>query len=213
MAEGLRERKKRRTRQHISDTATGLFLERGFDAVTIAEVAEAAELSVNTVYNYFATKEDLFLDRGDDLVEQLSRWVRGREAGESAAGAVLREVRAEVEAVSPRIGLDAGQERFLLVLQDAATLRAGLARLQQRAVERLEETLREETGAGPGDPLPALVAGQLDWIHRSVMDAVRHGMTAGRSPEDVSRDTLAVLDEIETLLGERVLGYAVRTGR
>ncbi|MEU5161714.1 TetR/AcrR family transcriptional regulator [Streptomyces sp. NPDC020875] len=213
MAEGLRERKKRRTRQHISDTATGLFLERGFDAVTIAEVAEAAELSVNTVYNYFATKEDLFLDRGDDLVEQLSRWVRGRETGESAAGAVLREVRAEVEAVSPRIGLDAGQERFLLVLQDAATLRAGLARLQQQAVERLEETLREETGTDPGDPLPALVAGQLDWIHRSVMDAVRHGMTAGRNPRDVSRDTLAVLDEIETLLSPRLLGYAVRAPR
>ncbi len=63
MAEGLRERKKRQTRQHISDVATGLFLERGFDAVTIAEVAEAADVSVNTVYNYFPAKEDLFLDR------------------------------------------------------------------------------------------------------------------------------------------------------
>ncbi|MEU3602014.1 TetR/AcrR family transcriptional regulator [Streptomyces sp. NPDC006798] len=213
MDEGLRERKKRRTRQHISDTATGLFLERGFDAVTIAEVAELAEVSVNTVYNYFATKEDLFLDRGDDLVEQLSRWVRGRDSGESAAEAVLREVRAEVEAVSPRFGLAAGQERFLMVVHDAATLRAGLARLQQQAVERLEETLREETGARPDDLLPAFVAGQLDWIHRSVMYAVRHGMTAGRSPEVVSRDTLAVLDEIETLLSPRVLGYAVRAAR
>ncbi|MFI6288168.1 TetR/AcrR family transcriptional regulator [Streptomyces sp. NPDC051018] len=208
--EGLRERKKRRTRQLISDTATGLFVERGFDAVTIAEVAEAADVSVNTVYNYFATKEDLFLDRGDDLVEQLSRWVRGRDVGESAAAAVLRELRAEVEAVSPRVGLAPGQERFLLVVQDAATLRAGLARLQQRAVERLEETLREETAAAPDDPLPALVAGQIDWIHQSVTDAVRRGMMAGRAPGDVSRDTLGVVDEIEELLGERVLNYAVR---
>ena len=54
MAEGLRERKKRQTRQHISDMATGLFLERGFDAVTIAEIAGAADVSVNTVYNYAA---------------------------------------------------------------------------------------------------------------------------------------------------------------
>ncbi|MEV6184397.1 helix-turn-helix domain-containing protein, partial [Streptomyces sp. NPDC052015] len=53
MAEGLRERKKRQARQHISDVATGLFLERGFDEVTIAEIAEAADVSVNTVYNYF----------------------------------------------------------------------------------------------------------------------------------------------------------------
>ncbi|MFF0448554.1 TetR/AcrR family transcriptional regulator [Streptomyces sp. NPDC004609] len=209
--EGLRERKKRQTRQLISDTATGLFVERGFDAVTIAEVAEAADVSVNTVYNYFATKEELFLDRGDDLVEQLSRWVRGRDAGESAAAAVLRELRAEVESVSPRVGLAAGHERFLLVVQDAATLRAGLARLQQRAVERLEQTLREATAAAPGDPLPALVAGQIDWIHQSVTEAVRRGMMAGRRPEDVSRDTLGVVDEIESLLGERLLNYAVRT--
>ena len=57
MVEGLRERKKRQTRQYISDVATGLFMERGFDAVTVAEVADAADVSVNTVYNYFSTKE------------------------------------------------------------------------------------------------------------------------------------------------------------
>ncbi|MFJ8229172.1 TetR/AcrR family transcriptional regulator [Streptomyces sp. NPDC094448] len=211
MTEGLRERKKARTRRHISDTATGLFLDRGFDAVTIAEIADAAEVSVNTVYNYFATKEDLFLDRGDELVARLSRWVRGRDIGESAAAAVLRELRAEAEAVSPRIGLTRGHERYLLVVQEAATLRAGLARLQQRGMEQLELTLREETAAAAGDPLPALVAGQIDWIHRSVLDAVRGGMAAGCAPEDVAAATLLFVDEVESLLGERVLGYAVRT--
>jgi AcrR family transcriptional regulator len=105
MAEGLRERKKRQTRQYISDVATGLFLERGFDVVTVAQVADAADVSVNTVYNYFPTKEDLFLDRSKGVVDRLSRWVRGREQGESAAAAVLRELRDEVEAVSPRVGL------------------------------------------------------------------------------------------------------------
>ena len=96
MAEGLRERKKRQTRQHISDMATGLFLERGFDAVTIAEIADAADVSVNTVYNYFPAKEDLFLDRSKGIVERLSRFVRGRDIGESAADAVLRELREQV---------------------------------------------------------------------------------------------------------------------
>lgn len=80
MAEGLRERKKRETRQRISDIATGLFLERGFMDVTIADVAEAADVSVNTVYNYFATKEDLFLDRSKGVVDRLARWVRGRDS-------------------------------------------------------------------------------------------------------------------------------------
>lgn len=61
---GLRERKKWETRRRISDVATGLFFARGFDNVTIAEVAEAAGVSRMTVFNYFPRKEDLFLDRG-----------------------------------------------------------------------------------------------------------------------------------------------------
>jgi AcrR family transcriptional regulator len=60
--EGRRERKKRQTRQAISDVATELFIERGFDAVTVAEVAKAADVAVQTVFNHFPTKEDLFFD-------------------------------------------------------------------------------------------------------------------------------------------------------
>src|SRR5690348_16169917 len=119
MAEGLRERKKRETRQRISDIATGLFLEHGFVTVTIAEVADAADVSVNTVYNYCPTKEDLFHDRSKGVVDRLSRWVRGRDVGESAAAAVLRELRDEVEAVSPRVGLMPGYDRFMRVIHDA----------------------------------------------------------------------------------------------
>src|ERR1051325_3435910 len=119
MAEGLRERKKRQTRQYISDVATGLFLERGFDAVTVAEVAEAADVSVNTVFNYFPAKEDLFLDRSTGVVDRMSRWGRGRAPGESAAVAVLRELREEIEAVSPRVGLMEGYSAFMRVVQAA----------------------------------------------------------------------------------------------
>lgn len=61
--EGRRERKKRQTRQAISDVATELFIERGFDAVTVAEVAKAADVAVQTVFNHFPTKEDLFFDQ------------------------------------------------------------------------------------------------------------------------------------------------------
>ena len=63
----LRESKKRETRQRISDVATELFFERGFDAVTLDEIALAAKVSKMTVFNYFARKEELMLDREDDL--------------------------------------------------------------------------------------------------------------------------------------------------
>ncbi|MGX1755966.1 TetR/AcrR family transcriptional regulator [Streptomyces lydicus] len=210
MAEGLRERKKRQTRQYISDVATGLFLARGFDAVTIAEVAEAADVSVNTVYNYFPAKEDLFFDRSEGFVDRLSRFVRGRAAGESAAAAVLRELREEVEAVSPRVGLMEGYDRFMRVVHGAPTLKARLWYIQQETHLNLEETLRGETGAAAGDPLPGLMAGQIGWVHQSLMGWITQQMLAGRKPAEVSREALVLLDEMAELLGEKVLNYAVR---
>ncbi|MFD3417999.1 TetR/AcrR family transcriptional regulator [Streptomyces decoyicus] len=211
MAEGLRERKKRQTRQYISDVATGLFMARGFDAVTVAEVAEAADVSVNTVYNYFPAKEDLFFDRSAGVMDRLSRFVRGRPAGESAAAAVLRELREEVEAVSPRVGLMEGYDQFMRVVDGAPTLKARLWYMQQEIHLNLEETLREETGAAAGDPMPGLMAGQIGWVHQSLMGWIAKEMLAGRKPAEASRDALLLLDGMEELLGEKVLNYAVRT--
>ncbi|MFD9464411.1 TetR/AcrR family transcriptional regulator [Streptomyces sp. NPDC060027] len=210
MAEGLRERKKRQTRQYISDVATGLFLERGFDAVTVAEVADAANVSVNTVYNYFPAKEDLFLDRSAGVVDRLARWVRGRPKGESAAAAVLRELREEVEAVSPRLGLMVDYARFMQVIHEAPALRSRLWAIGQDILVNLEEALREETGAPPEDSLPGLVAGQINWVHQTVMSAIGREMMAGRNPDEVSREILVLLDDMEDLLSRKVLNYAVR---
>ncbi|WP_406454890.1 TetR/AcrR family transcriptional regulator [Streptomyces sp. NBC_00876] len=210
MAEGLRERKKRRTRQHLSDVATGLFLERGFDDVTIAEIARAADVSVNTVYNYFPAKEDLFLDRSQGIVDRLSRYVRGRDKGESAADAVLRELRIQVEGVSPAVGLMEGYERFMRVIEGADSLKARLWHVQQEVLQHLEATLQEECGTGPADPVPVLVAGQLAWVHSTLMAYIGREMMAGRRAGEVSRDALVLLDDIEDLLGERVLNYARR---
>ncbi|MFF4257392.1 TetR/AcrR family transcriptional regulator [Streptomyces sp. NPDC001663] len=210
MAEGLRERKKRQTRQYISDVATGLFVERGFDAVTVAEIADAANVSVNTVYNYFPAKEDLFFDRSAGLVERMGRWVRGRNKGESAAAAVLRELREEVEAVSPRVGLIPGYARFMRVIEDAPALRSRLWAIAQEVQANLEEVLREEGGADADDPMPHLIAGQLGWVHSTVMGVIGREMVKGNNPREVSREVLVLLDDIEDLLSEKVLNYAVR---
>jgi AcrR family transcriptional regulator len=101
-AEGRRERKKLRTRQAISEVATGLFFERGFDAVTVAEIAAAADVAVQTVFNHFATKEDLFFDQsgwwtgpgqaireappGAELIEALEEHYRAEVRDRAAAG-------------------------------------------------------------------------------------------------------------------------------
>ena len=84
---GLRETKKLRTRQEIAEKAMGLFVRRGFDHVTVAEVAAAAGVSEKTVFNYFPTKEDLFWDEVPEREAALVDAVRGRTEGESVSAA------------------------------------------------------------------------------------------------------------------------------
>jgi AcrR family transcriptional regulator len=78
---GLRAFKKARTRRAISDIATRLFVQEGFERVTVAQIAQAAEVSVKTVFNYFASKEELFFDRADDVLDALVDAIHERPAG------------------------------------------------------------------------------------------------------------------------------------
>src|SRR5947209_12512883 len=89
---GLRERKKQRTRQQIADTARRLFAERGFEAVPVTEIAREAEVSEATVFNYFATKEDIFFSRLEAFEEELLSSIRDRRPGESVLEAFGRFV-------------------------------------------------------------------------------------------------------------------------
>src|SRR5918995_4231305 len=103
---GLRELKKQRTREVIAETAFGLFAKRGFDHVTVAEVAEAAGVSVKTVFNYFPTKEDLLFDEVPARKAALVAAVRDRAPGESVLAALRRPQGAPVELIaSPRFAL------------------------------------------------------------------------------------------------------------
>ncbi|WP_327090705.1 TetR/AcrR family transcriptional regulator [Nonomuraea sp. NBC_01738] len=146
MSEGLRERKKRQTRRHIAAVATGLFVERGFDHVTIAEVAEAAEVSVNTVYNYFQTKEDLVLPPDEASPMRLALIVRERPAGLTPARAVLEHLRAEVRRRDRAVGLTDGFPRVLEMMRAAPTLTARLNDLGRAMTKELAKELAREAG-------------------------------------------------------------------
>ncbi|MGR3938662.1 TetR/AcrR family transcriptional regulator [Streptomyces sp. BRA346] len=210
MAEGLRERKKRQTRQHISDVATGLFMERGFEAVTIAEIAEAAEVSVNTVYNYFPTKEDLFVDREEEVVDRPSRLVRERAAGQSAARAIVEQLRRDIRERHAYVGLTEGYDRFRQVMTESPTLMARLFTIQGKAVNRLGVTLREETAAAPEDPTPEFVAHQLVGLQNAVQRCIMRGLAEGGGVDEVAEDALRKVDVMESLLSDTVLNYAAK---
>ncbi len=207
---GLRERKKQQTRQHISDVATRLFVERGFVTVTVAEIAEVADVSVNTVYNYFPAKEDLFFDREEDVVEHPSLRVRERGAGQSAADALLRGLRQDVEERSPRVGLQGGYGTFLKVIETSPTLQSRLMRMQIRMSGRLAETLREEARAAPGDHTPDVVAGQLMLLYGLSYRTVARGTVEGMPEDDIARLVLEKLTTAEELFSDGVRNYVRR---
>lgn len=85
---GLRERKKTQTRERIADAAAALFAARSYDEVSVPEVARAADVSDQTVYNYFPAKQDLVLDRAEEIRERYGRVVLDRPAGTSPADAL-----------------------------------------------------------------------------------------------------------------------------
>jgi len=134
-AEGLRERKKRETRQHISDIATRLFIARGFEQVTVDDVAVAANVSKMTVFNYFPRKEDLFFDRSDDA-RQLLRDALGSRSCRSPIAALRALMYDLVEKGHPVTKVNRDVAANWKVVADSPALRA-------RAFDLLEELERE----------------------------------------------------------------------
>jgi len=96
---GLRERKKARTHRVIADAAARLFAERGYEQVAVSDVAREAEVSEQTVYNYFQTKEQLVTDLDQHFQEELDRQIRTREPGTSPAAAIRELVLDAVEGI------------------------------------------------------------------------------------------------------------------
>jgi len=164
MTAGLRERKKRETRQAISDVATMLFLERGFDQVTIAEVAQAAGVSKMTVTNYFPRKEDLIFDRADAIIASLAQAVAERAAGESMLAAVRRSFAESVRQADVTLGL-AGQAFARLVQGSPVLASRGLEVMDQRE-RALGDAIAAELGTDTVQQ--RLVAALLASVHRVV---------------------------------------------
>ncbi|WP_437587033.1 TetR/AcrR family transcriptional regulator [Sorangium sp. So ce1000] len=163
---GLRERKKQQTRLAISQVATRMFIERGFDEVTVAEVAEAAQVSVNTVFNYFAAKEELFFDQAEEVEDAPSRVVRERRAGESAVDALHRRFQEMLKDKRWPLSDATRLKPFLATIEASPALKARGRLILERTEQRLAQTLIEETGAPPDDPTARAVAAMVIGLQR-----------------------------------------------
>jgi AcrR family transcriptional regulator len=179
--EGLRERKKRATRDAIAATARRLFAERGFDNVTVAEVAAATDVSEKTVFNHFATKDDLVFAGGDTRLAQLQAAIARRPAGTS----VLDVFRANSEAMLDTIAAGEGDDRLVVprIVRDSLTLQKRLAAGWEHEAATLVAAVAEATGADEDDLVPAVVARTLAWTLITIFRAAFDGLLAGEDPK------------------------------
>jgi AcrR family transcriptional regulator len=186
---GLRERKKQRTRQHIADTARRLFAERGFEHVTVAEIARAAEVSEQTVFNYFPTKEDLVYWRLETFEEDLLATIREREAGESVLEAFGRFILRQRGLLDER---DPEARKRLTELTRMITESPALLARERQIFERYTDSLAaliaEETANAPHDIEPWVVANALIGVHRALIDHTRRRIVAGIPSARIRRE-------------------------
>jgi AcrR family transcriptional regulator len=207
---GLRERKKQQTREHIAQTARRLFGERGFERVTVAEVARAAEVSEQTVFNYFPTKEDLVYWRLQSFEDELLRTIREREPGEpalAAFGRFLLTERGLLAKHDPR-----AREELAALTRMIAASPALLAREQQifaSYTASLAAVLAEETGADAADIRPWVAANAMMGVHSAIVHFARRRVVAGARHPKLAAEVRARAEEALALLHAGLEDYAV----
>ena len=182
--QGLRERKKRATRDAIAVAARRLFAERGFDAVTVAEIAVAADVSEKTVFNHFASKEDLVFAGGEARLAQLQADIAERPPGTS----VLDVFRANSEAMLDTVAAGESDDRLVVprIVRGSPALQERLAAGWEREAAGLAAAIAEATGADDDDIVPAVVARTLAWTLITIFRAAFDGLLAGEDPEQLS---------------------------
>jgi AcrR family transcriptional regulator len=190
--EGLRERKKRAARDALAATARRLFAERGFDAVTVADVAAAADVSEKTVFNYFATKEDLAFAGREQGIELFVTAIAERPAGSS----VLDAFRAMTHTVLEE-AVAGGDEDLLAVAQvirGSRVLQERLTAGWESGAAAITAAVAEASGADEGDLVPAIVARTLWFTHRSIFLGALTGLLAEEDPEQLAARLRAAAD-------------------
>jgi AcrR family transcriptional regulator len=186
---GLRERKKQRTHELIADTAWQLFAKRGFDQVTVAEIAADAEVSEATVFNYFSSKEDLVFHRMEAFEQELLDAIRSRPEGETIVAAFGRF------ALRPRGFLASDDPRAREGMRAAARIITGshaLLSREREIFERFTGTLAaliaEERGMSPDDLEAWVAANALIGLHRALIDYTHRQALAGVENRRIARN-------------------------
>jgi AcrR family transcriptional regulator len=211
---GLRERKKAQTRQLIAETAWRLFADRGFERVTVAEVARLADVAPATVFNYFPTKEDLFYSRLEAFGARLLEAVAAREPGEPVLAAFRRQL---LESGGLLASVEAGDAQALQRLRTVNQVIAASPALQARERQTIAGTadalagLLVAEGGDAADQVGAQAAANaLLGVQRALIDFTRRRVLAGDDPARLAAEVRQRAEAAFALLEHGLGGYAPR---
>jgi AcrR family transcriptional regulator len=156
-----RTRKRLATRLGISNAATRLFIERGFDHVTVDEIAAAADVGRMTVFNHFPRKEDMFFDRDEEGRELLREALRRRDPGVAPVETLRLLAHRLVAERSPVVEFSTRSQGFIETIEGSETLKARARAIRDELAQVVTVALSESVGREPTDPVAHLAAGLL----------------------------------------------------
>jgi AcrR family transcriptional regulator len=206
MTTGLRERRKQEARQAISGVAMALFEARGFDEVTISQVADAAGVSKMTVTNYFPRKEDLVFDRTEAIIRSLADAVAGRAPGESLLAAIRRDYAERIAAGDVTLGPPG--PAFARLVRGSHGLTARFREIADLTEQALGDVIAAEAGAD--DPQQRIVAAQLASVPRVLFAEGARRSLAGQPRDEIGPVLAAAARRAFDLLEPSLGGYGVR---
>jgi AcrR family transcriptional regulator len=211
--EGLRERKKRQMRKLISDTATTMFLERGFDEVRVTEVAAECGVSEKTVYNYFPTKESLLLDREEDSAVAIRAALGPGAPARSPIQGALEVLNSDLEDMRLDWGTHADSamifERFVNLIESTPSLRAAQRDMMDRLVQVAAEAMADRAGISPDDPEPQIAAAAMLGLWRIQFRALRLSMAGSRTFDEVYDEVTAAVTRAARLIDSGLWAFEV----
>ena len=206
MTTGLRERRKQEARRSISGVAMALFADRGFDEVTIPQVADAAGVSKMTVTNYFPRKEDLVFDRADATVRSLADAVDARAPGESLLAAIRRDFAERMAAGDVTLGVPTAM--FARMVANSHVLTSRGREIADLTEQALGDAIAADAGAD--DPQHRIVAAELASVHRVLFAEGTRRVLAGQPRDEICQALAAAASRAFDLLEPSLGGYGGR---
>jgi AcrR family transcriptional regulator len=206
---GLREQKKARTRQLIADTAARLFAERGYEHVAVSDVAREAEVSEQTVYNYFRTKEQLVTDRDEQIQDRLVDLIRSRPPGVTPAAAVRDFILESVDGISDiPAELWRGELGYLAAI--SPTVHRLALELTNRQATALAAAVGETSSLAP--EIARLEGIALASVFHIIISEVGQRSREGQSPAQIAEELYPVIENVLNEL-DHWFGVSVATAQ